>query len=295
MQQHYGTFDGLDDDFSGMQQQGGFSGQQQPDSYDEAFEGGGMMQQQQAGFSGGGHNPDSTWDDDFDWEAGGQGAQQGGGMGMGSMGMNAMNGGSMGMNGGEWAGADMNDGSNWAGGIDDGMMGQMGSQMSNQMGENLAQGGMIDDGVGFGPGPGMGGFASGGMRGPGPMGVGPGGIPPGNAAGANPNACFNCGASDHMARNCPHPKDFATQCHKCGEMGHRAKDCTNPPLNQPPPPPMQRPGPGWGPNAGERGQLSGQYDINGRAGHVHSQCCYCAAAGGCRTGDRATIDVLRAE
>lgn len=145
----------------------------------------------------------------------------------------------------------------------------MGGQMSNQrmgMGQDAA--GMGDDGSGMGYGSGSGGmmgqvgqgqqmgpgFGPGGMRmGPGPMGagpVGPGGLPPGNAAGANPNACFNCGASDHMARSCPHPKDFATQCHNCGEMGHRAKDCPKPP-SQPPPPPMQRGGPGWGPGAGE--------------------------------------------
>jgi hypothetical protein len=202
-----------------------------------------MTMQQQAGFNSGmmGQNPDmaaGAWDDDFDWEAGGPGMHQQA-MGMG-MGMNAMNA----MNGGDWAGPDMGDGSGWAG-PDDGMMGQMGgSQMSGEAG------GMGEGGMGYGPGPGLG-FGPGGMRGgPGPMGhMGPGGLPPGNAAGTNPNACFNCGASDHMARNCPHPKDFATQCHNCGEMGHRAKDCPQP-AGQPPPPPLQRPGagPGWGPD-----------------------------------------------
>lgn len=247
--QQYAAFDNLDDEFGSMQQPDGFAA-----LADEAFEGGGMMQQQ-AGFNGSTQNPAGaagTWDVDFDWETGGQGLQQQG-MGMGGMSM-GLNGGNMNINGGDWGGgAEEGDGT-WAGGDDD-MMGQMGSQMSNQMGGDLAQGGMMGQmgGGGFGPGgmgPGVGGgFGPGGMRGPGPM--GPGGMAPGNAAGANPNACFNCGASDHMARNCPHPKDFATQCHNCGETGHRAKDCPNAP-SQPPPPPMQRPGPGWGPSAGKR-------------------------------------------
>jgi hypothetical protein len=43
----------------------------------------------------------------------------------------------------------------------------------------------------------------------------------------NPGACFNCGASDHIARQCPHPRNFSAQCHACGEMGHLARDCPN--------------------------------------------------------------------
>lgn len=234
-QQQYGGFDGLEDDFAGpggMQQQGGFAADGFGPLADEGgFEGGGGdggmgyggVQDPAAGAVG-------TWDDAFDWEAAGpQGAQQAAGMGMG-MGM-GMNGG-----GGDWG--DMGDGSNWAGGEEDLMLGQMGPA-----GGMAGQGGMVADGgggfvgmrgaAGAAMGMGMGMMRAGGM-----------GVPPGNAAGANPNACFNCGASDHMARNCPHPKDFATQCHNCGEMGHRAKDCPNAP-SQPPPPPMgQRPG--WG-------------------------------------------------
>lgn len=111
-QQQYGAFDSLDDDFDApmMRQQGSFGLQQHhqqqfqgPDAFgalaDEAFEGGGFggAQQQQPGFMGGGQNPNmgGTWEDDFDWEAGGgggmqQGMRMGGGMSMGG-GM-AMNG-----------------------------------------------------------------------------------------------------------------------------------------------------------------------------------------------------------
>lgn len=39
--------------------------------------------------------------------------------------------------------------------------------------------------------------------------------------------CFNCGAADHQARNCP--KKAASTCYNCGQAGHLSRDCTEAP------------------------------------------------------------------
>jgi len=49
------------------------------------------------------------------------------------------------------------------------------------------------------------------------------------ADGAQSGACFKCGESGHLARNCPNAAPLAKQddrtCRKCGEVGHIARDC----------------------------------------------------------------------
>jgi hypothetical protein len=44
-------------------------------------------------------------------------------------------------------------------------------------------------------------------------------------------ACFNCGDSGHLSKDCTKPKvKFVTKgkenCYKCGKPGHLSKDCT---------------------------------------------------------------------
>ena len=53
--------------------------------------------------------------------------------------------------------------------------------------------------------------------------------------GGDSNACFNCGKSGHMSRDCEEPKKpresgggGGRDCFNCGKPGHMSKDCEEP-------------------------------------------------------------------
>jgi hypothetical protein len=51
--------------------------------------------------------------------------------------------------------------------------------------------------------------------------------------------CHNCGATDHLVRQCPYPES----CHNCGRPDHKMGQCPFPPQRPPPHYPLQPPPP----------------------------------------------------